>query len=85
MTDFQTDRWVSLLVTLPERIARDALDEMRAQVTGGTWIDSWRGSTPVQPAAVVDALRAHLGRIPETLRDDFGAFCDALERTVTNT
>ncbi|MEV4536261.1 hypothetical protein AB0J82_20955 [Asanoa sp. NPDC049518] len=78
LTGFYAPWFVSLLSSLPEREAQSALGALRESVTGAPWIDTWRGSTKVEPADVVSALRREGERLPPGLTEPFQALCNDL-------
>jgi hypothetical protein len=78
LTDFYAPWFVSLLASLPELELQEVLQRLRQDVVDAPWIDSWRGSTSVQPADVVSALRTEGERLPAESADAFDGLCGAL-------
>jgi hypothetical protein len=81
LTDFYAPWFVSLLASLPEPDAQDLLEHLRQDVVDAPWIDTWRGSTHVEPADVVEALRREGERLPGGHADAFDSLCSELLRT----
>jgi len=79
LTGSYAPRFVSLLTSLPEARAQVLLEQARGDVSDATWLDSWRGSTEVEPDAVVASLRQERERVPDGYRELFGSFCCELE------
>ncbi|MFB9238149.1 abortive infection family protein [Plantactinospora siamensis] len=78
LTGFYAPWFVSLLSSLPEREAQSALEALRESVTGAPWIGTWRGSTKVEPADVVSALRSEGERLHPGFAEPFQALCNEL-------
>ena len=78
LTTYYTSWFVSLLGSLPEDDARALLERLGAVVAEAPWVEKWRGSTSVEPAAVVATLRAEGERLPDELSETFESFCSRL-------
>jgi hypothetical protein len=78
LTTFYVSWFVSLLGSLPEPDARELLERLGAAAATAPWMEKWRGSTIVEPSAVVATLRAEGERLPDGLSSAFDTFCDEL-------
>ncbi|MGE3379305.1 abortive infection family protein [Nocardioides sp.] len=75
LTTYYASWFVSLLGSLPELDAQALLERLGAAVVGAPWMEKWRGSTTVEPAAVVAGLRTEGERLPDGLSEAFESFC----------
>jgi abortive infection Abi-like protein len=78
LTDSYAPWFVSLLASLPESDAPGLLERLRQDVADARWIDIWRGSTHVEPAVVVTALRREGERLPAGYAAAFDSLCSEL-------
>ncbi|WP_169165212.1 abortive infection family protein [Cellulomonas taurus] len=82
LTVWRVPQFAGLLVSLPHARANDVLGQLSAEASEATWIQTWRGSTPVNRHEVVDALRAEAEGVPAEISQGFGVFCDALSAVI---
>lgn len=78
LTTYYTSWFVSLLISLPEETAEIVVEEGRQDVQDASWLSKWRGSTQIDPEAVVAAMRSEADRVPHDYRDRYVELCDAL-------
>ncbi len=71
LTTYYVPWFVSLLASLPEGDARALLVRLSDVVPGTPWLETWRGSTAVEPAEVVASLRVEGSRLPAGIADAF--------------
>lgn len=78
LTTHYASWFVSLLGSLPQPDAAELLKRLTPAVVGAPWTEKWRGSTTVEPAAVVAALRVEGERLPGGISDAFESLCASL-------
>lgn len=81
LPEFYAPRFVSLVASLPEGDAAETLEHLRTAVAGAPWSDSWRGTTQIEPPAVITTLRNESGRLGPAYLGAFVRLCDELEAT----
>ncbi len=78
LTNYYVSWFVSLLGSLPEEDARALLVHLSETVPGVAWLETWRGSTSVEPAEVIESLRAEGNRLPDGMVEAFDTLCSKL-------